>query len=125
MMLHSIWIFSCNPRHAHDATLYRSSRGGKKAALELKTVFPIVGGDNATESEVNRTKSQLRRTNALGRGSPANAHVDQLSARRLLRQPGLLNVLNAIGNVRNKMKNSLGQEPKDFLVLDNSSWLFD
>ena len=64
-----------------------SSRGSKKAALELKTVFQIVGGDNATESEVNRTKSQLRRTNALGRGSPANAHVDQLSARRLLKQP--------------------------------------
>ena len=104
----------------------KSSRGGKKAALEMKTVFQIVGGDNATESEVNRTKSQLRRTNALGRGSPANAHVDQLSARRLLRQPGLLNVLNAIGNVRNKVKLALGHEPKDFLVLDkNSSWLFE
>ena len=73
----------------------KSSRGGKKAALEMKTVFQIVGGDNATECEVNRTKSQLRRTNALGRGSPANAHVDQLSARRLLRLPGLLNVLNS------------------------------
>ena len=72
----------------------KSSRGGKKAALEMKTVFQIVGGDSATESEVNRTKSQLRRT--------------------------------AIGNVRNKMKLSLGQEPKDFLVLDkNSSWLFE
>ena len=55
--------------------------------LELKSIFQIVGGDNATESEVNRTKSQLRRTNALGRGNPANAHVDQLSARRLLKQP--------------------------------------
>ena len=87
--------------------------------------FQIVGGDNATECEVNRTKSQLRRTNALGRG-PANAHVDQLSARRLLRLPGLLNVLNAIGNVRNKVKLALGHEPKDFLVLDkHSSWLFE
>ena len=104
----------------------KSSRGSKKAAPELKTVFQIVGGDNATESEVNRTKSQLRRTNALGRGSPANAHVDQLSARRLLKQPGLLSVLNAIGKVREKMKMSLGHEPKDFLNLDkNTSWIFD
>ena len=33
----------------------KSSRDGKKAALEMKTVFQIVGGDNATECEVNRT----------------------------------------------------------------------
>jgi len=54
----------------------KSPCGGKKAALELKTVFQIVGGDNATEFEVNRTKYQLRRTNALGHGNPSNAHAD-------------------------------------------------
>ena len=60
--------------------------------------FQIVGGDNATECEVNRTKSQLRRTNALGRG-PANAHVDQLSARRLLRLPLIFLYLLLSANV--------------------------
>ena len=50
----------------------------------------------------------------------------KLSARRLLKQPGLLSVLNAIGNVREKMKLALGHEPKDFLNLDtNTSWLFE
>ena len=43
----------------------------------------------------------------------------------LLRQPGLLNVLNAISNVRNKVKLALGREPKDFLVLKYSSWLLE
>ena len=94
--------------------------------IEKKTCFNVVGGDNATESEVARTKSQLRRTNALGRQSPATAHVDQLAARRLLKRPGLLTVMQSMAAYRAARVNALGHGPADFLNLNNDSkWIYE
>jgi len=37
-----------------------------------------------------------------------------------------MNVLKAIGQARERFKNAMGHEPKEFLVLDqNSPWLFE
>lgn len=73
--------------------------------------------DNACESEVSRTKSQLRRLNLLGKGSPVQAHADRLFARRLLRAPGLLSVLD----YRASRVNAEGHAPGHFLDLPHDS----
>ena len=92
----------------------------------MKTCFNVVGGDNAIESEVARTKSQLRRTNTLGRQSPATAHVDQLAARGLLKRPGLLTVMQSMATYRAARVNALGHGPADFLNLNNDSkWMYE
>ena len=110
-------------------TLKKPSQARKNApasAIEKKTCFNVVGGDNATESEVARTKSQLRRTNTLGRQSPATAHVDQLAARRLLKRPGLLTVMQSMATYRAARVNALGHAPADFLSLNNDSkWIYE
>lgn len=111
---------------AQIKTLSKASVGKRPAAIEKKTCFNIVGGDNATEAEVSRTKSQLRRVNALGRQSPRLAHCDQLAARRLLVKPGLLSVLDSMSRYRKSRVRSLGHSPHDFLELSqDASWMFE
>ena len=74
---------------------------------------------------LDATKSQLRRTNALGRQSPATSHVDQLAARRLLKRPGLVTVMLSMATYRAARVNALGHSPANFLNLNNdSSWLY-
>ena len=68
----------------------------------------------------------LRRTNALGTQSPATSHVDQLAARRLLKRPGLLTVMQSVATYRAARVNALGHSPANFLNLNNdSSWLYE
>ena len=109
------------------ATLKKAAQARRKSpasAIE-KTCSNVIGGDNATESEVAGTKSQLRRTNALGRQSPATSHVDQLAARRLLKRPGLVTVMQSMATYRAARVNALGHSPANFLNLNNdSSWLY-
>ena len=50
---------------------------------------------------------QLQRLSLLSRGPPAQAHADQLSARRLLRAPGSLSVLESIASYRSSRVNAL------------------
>ena len=68
----------------HKNTLRRAAAAKRPAASEFARLFKIVGGDNATESQIARVKSQLRRKNQLGRVSPKAAHVVQLAAAELL-----------------------------------------
>ena len=74
----------------------------------------MVGGENATESEVSRVKSQLRRTNLLGRGSPKSCHVHVLASRRVLAKPGLAAVLEALRMVRDARMGKMGCNPASF-----------
>jgi len=57
----------------------------------------IVGGDNAAESAIAQVKNQMRRSSALGKISPKNAHIIQFasSTRYRLENPGMLPLLEA------------------------------
>ena len=86
----------------------------------------MVGGDNATESDVSRAKGQLRRTNLLGRGSPKFSHVHVLASRRVLAKPRLAAVLEALKTARDARMGKMGCSPASFLQLDqDSAWLFE
>ena len=62
----------------------------------------------------------------VGRQSPATAHVDQLAARRLLKRPGLLTVMQSMATYRAARVNALGHAPADFLSLNNDSkWIYE
>ena len=114
----------------HTCWMLRNTWGwggwvGGVGCNDIVECFTVIGGDNATESEVARTKSQLRRTNALGRQSPATSHVDQVAARRLLKRPGLVTVTQSMATYRAARVNALGHSPANFLNLNNdSSWLY-
>ena len=114
----------------HTCWMLRNTWGwggwvGGVGCNDIVECFTVIGGDNATESEVARTKSQLRRTNALGRQSPATSHVDQVAARRLLKRPGLVTVMQSMATYRAARVNALGHSPANFLNLNNdSSWLY-
>ena len=92
-----------------------------KVALQQKTQFKVVAGDNANESKIAATKLQLRRTNS---GCPAGSHIDQLCASRLNDSPGLLSVFEAFRVYRQCRANTAGCQPKDFLdVAADKEWL--
>ena len=100
--------------------LLKALKGQHKAALNQKRQFKVVAGDNMCESRIAATKLQLRRQNRLGRGSPADAHVDQLSAMRLLEAPGLQNLLEACALLRKS------RSPKCYMDLSqDKAWLWD
>lgn len=63
--------------------LKKCSHSPQKAALQQKTGYKVVAGDNATESWISATQLQLRRQNRLGRPAPKDAHLDQLAAQRM------------------------------------------
>ena len=110
---------------AQVATLRRAAVSKRPAAAFSadKKAVAYVGGDNATESEVSRGKSQLRRLGLLGRSKPGRTHTDLLAARRTLLKPGLLTVLEALAVFREGNKNALRVSPAQ--AFENTSWLWE
>ena len=67
----------------------------------------------------------MRSPNALGRMAPRHAHVTLLAARRLLQNPGLRSVLDALRAYREDRAGKVGCNPAHFAdVLKDSRWLF-
>ena len=67
----------------------------------------------------------MRSPNALGRMAPRHAHVTLLAARRLLQNPGLRSVLDALRAYREDRAGKVGCNLAHFAdVLKDSRWLF-
>ena len=67
---------------------------------------------------------QLGRKNLLGRMSPKDTHVQQLAAKQLLENPGVMSVLKAFAEYRKDRQNHLGLKPGHcFNVQNDASWL--
>ena len=109
-------------------TAQKAAAVKKKPAAHFfpkKKSFRIVGGDNQCESQIAVGKNQLRRVNALGRMAPRHAHVTLLASRRLLHNPGLRSVLDALRAYREDRAGKVGCNPAHFAdVLKDSHWLF-
>ena len=91
----------------------------RPGAFVSARLVKLVGGDSAAEAEVSRSKSQLRRTNLLGRTSPREWHVAVLASRRLLQEPGLDGGLAAVAKARDDRAGKLGREPAHFLAINH------
>ena len=111
-------------RQKQKSTLSRLSKMKRPAAVERPGKFLIVGGDNSAEAEISQVKGQLRRKNLLGRMSPKDTHVQQLAAKQLLENPGVMSVLKAFAEYRKDRQNHVGLKPGHcFNVQNDASWL--
>ena len=99
---------------------------GLSAAVVSAREVKLVGGDNATEAEVSRSKSQLTRKNLLSRTSPRESHVAALASRRLLQHLGLDGVREALAKAGEDRTGKLGHEPGHFLAIHpDHEWLYE
>ena len=68
-----------------------------------------IGGDNATQREVSRSRNQLRRTKMRGRSNQMASHVNVVAACRILAKPGLATVLSALAAIQDARLGKLGR----------------
>ena len=82
------WIRRCGDFSGTPLALAEKLASRKRpAAVVSARQVKLVGGDSAREVEVSRSKSQLSRTNLLGRTSPVETHVAVSASHRLLKHP--------------------------------------
>jgi len=82
-----------------------------------------LAGFQSCEGVTGNTKQSKRRTNMTGRQSGANAHINSLSAFRLMQEPGTDTVLKALAEYRKWVEDNISPQ-RAFGPKKDKSWLW-
>ena len=116
--------------YVKESKILLSSMTGKEKAVVMKRpaavtsrYYHTLAGSQSCEGAFGNTKQSKRRTNMTGRQSGANAHVNSLSAFRLMQEPGTATVLKALAVYREWASDNISPQ-RAFGPKKDKTWLW-